>query len=207
MVFALAGNTTIGVSDVGAFIGEVYGDFVLGTSVESGVGAVGIHSDVAVTLPQSDDPFVRGVVGVDLTPTGSTFVSIEAYVQTFGAASADEYIDVSADPRVVRGEVWQLGQYYLGASVNQEVSPLLSVNIALIANLGDPSMLAMPGLNYSVSERSDLAVGAFMGVGKHPTTSTMADLLLQSLAADPFGIQSEYGLVPVTAYAQWRSYC
>ena len=206
MVFALAGNTTVGVSDLGAFVGEVFGDFVVGASIESGVGTVGLHSDVSLTLPQDADAFVRGVTGVDLTPTGTTFVSIEAYVQTFGAARAEEYLDVSTDPRVVRGEVWQLGRYYLGVSVNQEITPLFSANLAMIANLGDPSMLVMPGLSYSVSERSDVVAGAFMGIGKRPTTTTMADLMLLGLADDPFGIQSEYGMMPVTAYGQWKSY-
>lgn len=206
MIFALAGNTTVQVTDLGVFVGGVYGDLVVGGSVDTGVGAIGIHGDLTVTLPETGDPFLRAVSGVDLRPTGTTFVSVEAYVQTFGAASAADYIDQGSDPRVVRGEVWQLGRYYMAISANQEITPLFSANLATLANLGDPSLLLIPGLTYSVSETSDLVVGGFVGIGKRPSTTTVADFMLQVFASDPFGIQSEYGMVPMTAYAQWKSY-
>jgi hypothetical protein len=206
MVLAAVGNTTVGATDIGLFLGEVYGDHVVGSSVESGIGAVGVHGDLAVTVPRDGDPFVRAVAGIDLTPTGTSIVSVEAYVQSFGAGDASEYLAVSADPRAVRGEVWQLGRYYLASSINQEVTPLLGVTLAMIANLGDPSLLLIPGLSYSVSDNSDVVAGAFMGLGKRPTTTTVNDLIVQSFAADPFGIQSEFGMVPVTAYVQWKSY-
>jgi hypothetical protein len=206
MVFALAGNTTVGVTDVGAFLGEVHGDHVLGASVESSVGAVGVHSDVSLTLPDSGDAFVRAVAGADLQPTAKTFVSVEAYIQTFGAASASDYIEVSGEPRVARGEVWQLGRYYLATSLIQEITPLIGGSLVIIANLGDPSLLVMPGLSVSVSDSSEWVAGAFMGLGKRPTTTTVEDVVIQGFFGDPFGIESEYGMVPVTAYAQWKSY-
>lgn len=65
MTLAATGQTTVGVTDVGGFAGLLRGELVLGGTVVTSVGPVGLNSDVAVTFPKADDqdPFACAVLG------------------------------------------------------------------------------------------------------------------------------------------------
>ena len=84
MVYALYAQHTLGRHDVGLLLGEVRGDEVLGLTVATYAGPVGIHSDVTYTVPSDSDdeePFFRGVVGGMWTATEDLTVTAEAYHQ------------------------------------------------------------------------------------------------------------------------------
>ena len=55
-------NGTFGMTDISLFGGMVRSDSVIGTGVASSIGAVGLHSDVTLTIPESDeeDPLFAG---------------------------------------------------------------------------------------------------------------------------------------------------
>ena len=61
----LNANGTFGWTDISLFGGMVRSDRVIGTGVASSIGAVGLHSDVTLTVPESEeeDPFVRWTTG------------------------------------------------------------------------------------------------------------------------------------------------
>ena len=84
MAFATYGQGTVGVTDLGVFAGLIYNEPVIGGSLVTSVGPLGVHSDFAVTVPDEEDPFFRGVVGTMWRPTGSSSLTGEVYVQTFG---------------------------------------------------------------------------------------------------------------------------
>lgn len=193
-VFAATGRGTIGVTDLQGFVGEVHGDEVVGASVITAIGPVGLHADAALTLPADpdlEDPFVRAVIGADGRPHAKVFVAAELYLQTFGGASADEYLGVWLLPRFQRGEVWSAGQLYAAASASYEVTPLVAVQGAAITNLRDPSALVFTSVSWSVSDESSVAAGVIAGVGE---------------GQEGLLPRSEYGTVPVSGYLQLRAY-
>lgn len=192
-------QVTVGVTDVGVFVGEVHDDEVFGGTVATSAGPVALHSDVAITLPPghldartpTEDAFVRAVAGATALPTDKTSLSGEVYVQTNGARDPANYLIVAQGDRWQRGELWALGRVYAGVAVSQELRPTLSASVAVIANLEDPSALVVPGFSASVAQNVDLSAGAYLGVGKRP----------QGVA-----LRSELGTVPTTGYLRIAAY-
>ena len=213
-VLAMHGQGTIGVTDISGFLGSVYAEPVFGVGAVTSIGSIGIHTDTTLTLPADEDAFLRSVVGATWRPGATTSLSAEAYLQTFGATSPDEYLVVAASDRFARGEVWQMGRTYAALSVGQEITPLINGNLALIGNLEDPSAMLAPSLSWSLAENADLSAGAYAGLGARPEEVDPLDLInpatLQPWGtkklASRLGIQSEFGLIPTTAFLQMRAY-
>jgi hypothetical protein len=193
-VLAAYGQGTVGVTDLGFFFGEVHADEVLGATVSTSVGAVGITSDLTLTLPADpdlEDAFVRGVVGTFFRPTGTTTMTAEFYVQSNGNSDAADILTSFASDRVLRGELWTFGRFYGGVSVSQEISGLVHGNLAILANLEDPSALLLPSVSWSVASNADVSAGAYVALGKRP---------------DGFVPQSEFGLYPATGFVAVKTY-
>jgi hypothetical protein len=126
---------------------------------------------------------------------------LEVYYQSLGASSPSDYGEFAASDRVARGELWTLGHVYGGLSVLQEITPLVMVSVAGLANLADQSALVMPSVSVSVAENADAVLGGYLGVGERPHAVEMEELLSGDL-----GIESEFGLLPSTFFAQMRAY-
>lgn len=192
-------RVTVGVSDLALFLGEVHDDEVVGLSVVTAVGPVGLHGDASLTLPPghldgrdpTEDPFVRAVVGADWRPGSRTTLSGEAYVQSNGATDPADYLAQAQGDRYLRGELWALGRSYVGLSWAQELRPTITSSLAVIANVEDPSAMVIPGVNVSVADNADLSAGAYLGLGKRPEGLTF---------------RSELGFLPTTAYARMAMY-
>jgi hypothetical protein len=215
LVLAATGQGTVGVTDLTGFAGVVHGDPVVGVSVVSAVGAVGLHGDATLTVPGDGvNPFVRAVAGADFRPTTTTTLLGEAYVQSSGATSPDRYLDALDDPRFLRGEIWQLGQLYAAVTVAQEITPIIGGNLSVIANLRDPSALVALGGSWSVDENATVALGAYLGAGQHPDTvdfglagdASAPVLVPPSADALAESVNSEFGLYPAVVYLQVRTY-
>lgn len=195
LVGAAFGSGTVGVTELGGFAGWVRGDAVLGATLVTALGPVGVHGDAALTLPDlagaGGDPFARAVVGADWRPFSTTTLMAEAYVQTLGAADPSGYLAFAQDRRFASGELWLLGRAYVGAAWAQEIVPTLSSSLGVVANLEDPSALLTPSLAWSVADEATVGVGGFVGLGKRP----------QGLA-----LGSEFGTYPITGFAQVSAY-
>jgi hypothetical protein len=210
LVLAATGQGTVGVTDLGGFVGMVHGDPVVGVSVVSAAGPFGLHGDAALTVPGDEDAYVRAVIGADERPTPKTTLTAEAYVQTFGATDPGEYLEALDDPRFQRGELWQLGQVYAMVGAAQEVTPIVAANLAIIGNLRDPSALVAAGVTWSVADEAVVAFGGYYGLGKRPDTVDFdlvdGELVGPSDAAVAGSVNSEFGLYPAVGYVQVRTY-
>lgn len=219
MLLAASGQTTVGVTDLHALVGLMRSDIVLGAGTASAIGIIGVHADLTVTLPPQDtgeDPFVRTVAGADWRPTGTTTVSGEAYLQTLGAAAAEDYLEVAEGTRFSRGELWQLGRWYAGVALAQEVTPLVFANLAVIGNLTDPSALVAPGISWSAGTDVTVAAGVYGGLGQRPDEVELdvsGNPLTGAIEIDPpdpdalaSSVHSEFGLYPTVAYLQMKAY-
>ena len=195
---------TIGLTDISVFAGSVRSDVVLGTGLVSSVGAVGLHSDVTLTLPETDeDPFVRVTTGALWRPFSSSSVTMEYYYQSLGASDASGYLDFASSDRYARGELWVMGQHYATIGWGQELTALSMLNAAFIANLKDASMMVSPSLSVSVSDNVQMVAGGYVGVGERPNATSTTEILLNSKALE---LNSEFGLMPGSGFIQVRSY-
>lgn len=216
LTFAGYGQTSVGVTDLGFFYGWVRGDHVLGATTVSSAGPVGLHADVAVTIPTegpdtpADPVFVRAVVGADGRPTTTTTVSGEVYVQSVGKADSEDLLLTLNSDRWQRGELRVAGLAYIGLALNQEITPTLNLSLASMINLTDPSALLIPSLGWSVASNAEVALGGYIGVGKRAEQRTPvftgdadadADELVRSL-----GVRSEFGTYPGVAFLQLKAY-
>lgn len=207
LILAAYGQTTVGVTDLGLFVGSVRRDAVFGTSVVTSVGPVGITSDVAFTVPSTGDPYLRGTVGMLWRPTTTTTLSAEVYVQTLGSTRPATHLKTTTLPAFQRNEIWLMGVLYASVAVSQEITPTLFGNLAVVGNLTDPSAFVAPSLAWSAAGNVDLAVGGFVGIGKRPRELTIDDLTRLAagdVALDYLG--SEFGTYPAVAFVQVRTY-
>lgn len=219
LVHAAYAQTTVGLWDLGLFGGLVHGDGVVGVSTAGSWGPVSLHSDVAVTAPglllddaPQEDVFVRAVVGASGQVTATTTVSGEAYVQTLGATDPADYLGQYASDRFARGELWLVGRTYVGLSVAQEIVPVVSGSLFAIVNVEEPSALLGPGLAWSVSDEVSANLGAYAGLGERPTPYQVEDhpdgpsAAVEAVRASSGLVRSEFGTVPLAAFASLQAY-
>ncbi len=218
LIAAAYGQTTVGVTDLGLFAGSVRGDAVIGTSIATSVGPIGITSDVAFTAPRNADaaagdeenPFVRGTLGMLWRPGANTTITAEGYIQTLGSPDPDGYVAEASDPRFARGEVWLMGVAYVAIAASQQVTPTITGSVAAITNVVDPSAFIAPTVSWSVANNVDFVVGGFVGLGARPEDIELVDLLgpdgMPRDPADLTYLRSEFGTYPGVAFAQARIY-
>lgn len=211
LVTVAYGQTTVGVTDLGLFAGSVRGDAVFGTSVVTAIGAVGVTSDAALTLPAGGgDPYVRATLGALLRPTTTTTLTGEVYVQSLGSTRPETHLATTADPHFARNELWLMGVAYAALAVSQEITPTISGSLAVVGNVFDPSAFVSLSLAWSVSDNVALSLGSFAGVGARPDDVTLLDLIGADGAPKPVDqltyLNSEFGTYPGVGFAQIRVY-
>ncbi|TVQ92110.1 MAG: hypothetical protein EA397_07995 [Deltaproteobacteria bacterium] len=195
---AIAGQSTLGTTDLMALAGLIRGDVVLGGGVEGALGPVSVYGDAAFTLPYGDeDPFVRATVGASHRFTERFMLSGEAYLQTIGTASSENLLTTLQGDRFARGELWLAGLAYAGLAATFEITPLIHVGAGSFLNLTDGSVLGAPSLTWSIADNAELAAGGFVGLGRRPQTPALPP---------SFGVRSEFGLYPAVGFVSGRAW-
>lgn len=193
-----------GPTEISYILGAVRSDIVLGLGSSTALGAVGLHVDATVTVPEDEEtePFVRAVAGVFARPLMRSSLTTEFYMQSLGAERPEDYLEFASSDRYDRGELWLLGRYYASIVWGQELGPLVTANLSSTLNLEDGSAFLGPVLNYSISDEVQAVIGGFFGVGARPKSPEITSLLL----GDNVDINSEFGLYPSSIFVQTRSY-
>ena len=208
MTAVLNASNTFGWTDVCIFTGLVRSDRVIGTGVATSIGAVGLHTDFTVTVPDPEaesveDPFARVTAGAFWRPFTSSSVTAEYYYQSLGASDSNQYLTFAQSDRYARGELWVMGQHYASLAWAQEITPLSSGTVAFIANVVDQSALLSPSWTLSVSDEVQLVAGGYVGIGERPQATSLTEILLDS---NGISIPSEFGMLPGSGFVQLRSY-
>ncbi len=149
-----------------------YGDVVLGTGLTKYVGDAVFRSDLTLTF-LSDDPdtesYLSAVANMDYSWTWldkNWYGLIELYYNGLGYDTLSEALNnPSLVKRLLRGELFVTGRYYLDAMLQYEAHPLLNLFGSIIINLTDGSFLFQPRLSWSVSESSQLLAGLNIAAG------------------------------------------
>lgn len=181
-------------------------DGVAGASTSFAVRGAEVHAEAAVfrTRAAADSTVfgnartvVKTVAGASYrVPVGAgLFVEAEYHYSAFGAATARDTLALVVDPefsrRYLRGDTQMLGRHALAALVSYEWSPLVAGAAQWLQNPVDGSGLAAPSLTITPGDRWSLLISAYLPYGPAPT---------------PSAIHSEYGLMPVSLFAQLRLY-
>lgn len=229
--FAVRVQTNVWQTDLSGSAAKYVDDLVLGADLAGDLGPLGVHGEVAWTLPVVDlriddqyhllrgarveGEFVRAVVGCDWRPLEQLVLGAEYYWNGFGAEGTDAIVAKLTDPRVVRGEVFGAGRHYVGVLASWLAGDLLSFGATALVNVGDPGVLLVPALEYWLEQRVLVRAGAFVPVAQGVEVERFralhgADVIDDSEAFDralrTLGARSEYGLSPAGGFVQLAAY-
>ncbi len=205
-ILVATGRGTVRITDLVGFAGLVRGEPVLGASVVTSVGSVGVHGDATLTVSEDDGAFARAVLGGSWASAGGTTLFGEAYVQTLGSGDPGSYFERATGERFARGELWQMGRTYAALGAGHEITPLLLANVAVVANLEDPSAFVAPSVDWSVAENASVGLGGYIGLGERADTVELP--LTGELTEEQLGesLKSEFGLYPPVLFVSARAY-
>lgn len=210
--------------DFSVSAGKYVSDLVFGADLVGDLGPIGVHAEGAYTLELRGlgtptlaigEHFFRGVIGAEAKPHEKWVVMAEYSYNGFGRLSAAQYASVLSSPRVVRGEVFGAGRHQLALAANFLADDLLSLNLSVLANLVDPSVLIIPSLEYSFTQTVLIRAGAYVPLGVPPdprvfSTLTPTDVSTNSAAyqdaTSTRGLRSEYGASSFGAFVQLGVY-
>lgn len=185
------------------------GNWMGGLETTGPLGPLGFRAEAAFNfMEESHDWDIEAVAGLDYRFSFGLMVAGEAFYNGYGTDDPDEYLSYyldMSDPlagkmpekgeRLARGETFNIGRYYVGLALDQEVLPVLHVTLSAAGNVLDPSGFLMAGVKWSVVENARFSAGALIPLGEKPTGPDAADP-----AAD-LALNSEYGLMPVMGFA------
>ena len=189
-------QTTVGNFDLGMMGGKFFRDFVTGPFFDGDVGGLGVRGEFTFThntagTNQEQRTFIRGVTSVDYRFANGLYAFLEYYFNGAGEEDPEDYPRLFDSERLARGEIFNFGRHYLGASLDYELHPLVTADLFGLWNLLDQSFLVGPLLLVSLSNEADMRIGAYLPVGTALVGSH---------------IQSEFGLYPYVYYLELRLY-
>lgn len=185
-------------SELALVAGEIAGHSMLGGYVESSWGAFGLRLEGRYAQLQSGETRNHWVAGVQHQLKGGAVLDLEWYYNSGGAEREDALLAQSQDTLVVNGLQPQLSRNLLAFGVSRTVTPLLQGHYTvLVGALEDTtgeehySALNRVGLNYSLSDESELLLSLLFAQGKGAVGSTP---------------QSEFGHNPGSLTLRYQSY-
>ncbi|MGD9020356.1 MAG: hypothetical protein PVF46_01045 [Lysobacterales bacterium] len=162
----------LGGSEFDLLLAEHYDERVVGAGVSTDAAGAVWRADLVWSDTESGGAF-SGVAGISYSGvlSGHNWTGfLEYYYNGYGLPGGDyPPEELAAHPellqRLARGELFNLGRHYLGASITLEMTPLLVVTPNLFVNLGDPSALAQVVLAWDWHEDLQLLAALNLPLG------------------------------------------
>jgi len=153
-------------------LAEHYGQTVMGVGASVDRGGAVWRGDLVWSDTDSGS-VITGVAGVSYSwvLSGRNWAGfLEYYYNGFGQTDGDYSAVALAEntellKRLVRGELFNLGRHYLGASVTVEITPLFNLTPNIFVNLIDPSALAQLVLSYDWKQDIQLLAALNIPIG------------------------------------------
>jgi len=217
-------RTTFGRFDLAVSAAWFWREMMVGLEFAGELGQIGFRGEGAFNYSwKLEDWDIEAVVGIDYHLPWKMHMAIELFFNGYGTDDPDEYMDYYVDKskidyslvdlanpdlsgrnltpdkgeRLVRGEAFNIGRYYVGLMMDQELHPLLRLTFSSIVNLRDPSTLLVAGLRWSVVENVRLTAGAMIPIGKKAEAP-------ESVFEMP-ALGSEFGDFPIVGYVVLKS--
>jgi len=144
-----------------------YDEIVLGLGATGYLGNAAWRSDLVwSTLDDKTDEngYFQFMINMDYSWAWfqkNMYCLVEYYHNSLGE---NDYTDAMKDPKIMdkfnRGELFTLGKNYVGSRIQVELHPLFNIYLGGIANVKDPSGIIQPWATWSVSQNSNLQLGA-----------------------------------------------
>ena len=144
--------------------------------------------------------FTRVSTGLDYSFSAAWYAFFEYHYSGPGSNDPDDYFRVAIGQPVREGLVYLLGKHYLAPGAVYQITPLWVASAGALVNLGDPSALLSPRLEYNVAENAYLEAGAHIGVGGAPY---LEDPLYPTFN---LRLESEFGSYSDQIYFSFRYY-
>ena len=166
----------VGGKEYDLLLAEHYDDRVIGVGGSADVFGAVWRGDLVWTDTPTDSVFsaVAGASYSWIAAEHNWTGALEYYYNGFGQRHGDyTAADLAQNPdllkRLSRGEVFNLGRHYLGASMTVEMTPLLLLSPNVFINLTDPSALAQLVMTWDWKQ--DLQVLAALNLPIGPNGS------------------------------------
>jgi hypothetical protein len=151
-----------------------YDDLVVGLGGSADIGGAVWRGDLVVSDTQTDTVVTAVAGGSYSWVSGGHNWSgaLEYYYNGFGQSGGDYSLAGLAGnenllQRLARGEIFNLGRHYLGASATIEMTPLLVLSPNMFINLTDPSALAQLVLSYDWQQNIQLLAAMNIPLGSN----------------------------------------
>ena len=161
-----------GSNEYDLLLAEHYGQRVLGLGASTDLGGAVWRGDLVWTDTDTGSVFsaVGGVSYSGVTGGHNWTGFLEYYYNGYGQSDGDySAAGLAANPellkRLNRGELFNLGRHYLGASLTLEWTPLLNLTPNVFVNLTDPSALAQLVLAYDWKQDIQLLAALNIPIG------------------------------------------
>lgn len=172
--FFLRGKTYIERTDISGMVIGFRENLLLGFDLTRYIGGAGFWVEGAYVFSgalshdgfDEDESYFRGSVGLDYSFRSGTYSFIEYHYNQAGSNDPDDYYSLLNQTAYSEGSVYFLGEHYLAPGFSYQITPLITGYAEAIINLGDPSLLAAPSVEYNIEENIYLSAGGFIGIGE-----------------------------------------
>lgn len=167
-------GTHVGEYDLHLCGGSVQSDMVLGGDFVGYLADAGFRGEALYTWTEEGDQrdYFRGLLGLDYSFAArwDPYVALEYFHNGLGTDDPDDYaarrMETSVRRVFERGIAYNVGREYVGGTLRLQPSALVTVQSMTLANLLDGSLREFATLGWSMSESSDLILGADFGFGR-----------------------------------------
>ncbi|MBW2016744.1 MAG: hypothetical protein JRF57_11015 [Deltaproteobacteria bacterium] len=196
--------TNLGGWDLAFQGGKIYGGYQVGGAFTGEIKGVEVRGEAAyfrgsespaLNYPLKGDLFedrLTAVIGLGKRFPNSLVLDAEYLFNGGGESNLSR----SAVARFRQGAIPHLGRHLAGFMASYEFTPLLVGQFSLIYSFSDHSCQFQPNLTLSLSDDSDLIMGASVNVGKVPEVSDLG-------VSEP---RSEFGSYPHMVFMELKVY-
>lgn len=205
-IFARYSLNTSG-ADVSAIVMRVGDHGLAGIDLVRSLGGAGIWIEAAyVDIDYFNEKdtvgsgFTRISMGADYSFGASWYTFLEYHYSGPGSNDPDDYFSLALEKPLREGLIYLLGKHYLAPGAVYQITLLWTVSAAALINLGDPSALLSPRVEYNVAENVYLEAGAHIGAGRAPY---LEDPMFPTFS---LRLGSEFGTYSDLLYFSFRYY-
>jgi len=181
---------------------------MIGIDIARALGGAGIWMEAAYVFAENlqqpgyepqDNDYARASIGADYSLRDGTYIFGEYHFNGAGAIHPEEFSYEDNPVAYGPGTVYLIGKHYLAPGIVYQVTPLISITVPALINLGDPSAYVMPSAEYNIAQNIYLSGGVHLGIGKNPIPRAY-------YVANPLMLKSEFGAYPDMCYFSMRIY-
>ncbi len=188
--------TNLGGWDLEVLGGSVWIDDRLGFAFSGDLAGAGLRGELSWNEPRTgaagndaEEDFLRATLEADYRWPSSLYLIVELHHNGWGSSEVEDYAQLFSSPRLLTGQVANVGRHYLATRLSHEITPIAVGSLAVLVNLHDGSGLVHPTFTRTLSDESRLALGANLPWGP---------------AAGAGGPRSEYGAYAATLWLRWQ---